>query len=276
MSYDSYTRKKILLALCFIVPLLLIFGMSSIGKRIASGAFNSYFTSWSGFRTGMTRLGKSVFSKGEKEKMEQLENQLYELQIRAAVFERIEEENRQLRTVLGLNIPQKWHCTHAPLTMRDPAVWNREFWIGKGSEDRIKPGNPVLLDGFLIGRISEVMNETAKVCTIASPECRFSAFVQGKNGTSYPCIFSGADKASPVSAPLCFADYMDKNAIIGEGDFVITSGLGTQIPYGIPVGTLIQDANGKCPALIDNARASSFVKPLADFSNFSFVTVYHQ
>ena len=72
----------------------------------------------------------------------------------------------------------------------------------------------------------------------------------------------------------CRVDFLPKDASLSPGDAVVSSGMGGQLPYGIPVGILVTDEIGRCPILIDNARAMSFVMAAADVAHIRFVTVF--
>ena len=274
MSYDNYTKRRLALALCFIVPLLFLLGVSAFGRRLASGAYSGYGSSWSGLRSGMSRLAGALLPGKANEERARKEEMLGDLLEKERSFGELADENRRLRSMLGLKAPAGWKCIHAELSRRDPAVWNMEFWIDRGAEDGVAPGNPVLIDGVLAGRVSEVLGQSSRVNTVASPLCRFSAFIRSSEGTVHPCVCSGAGDGLSPSGAICSVDFISKDARLAEGDYVVTSGLGTEIPYGIPVGTMVPDSEGNCPTIVDSARAMGFVRPMADLRKLSFVTVY--
>ena len=158
--------------------------------------------------------------------------------------------------------------------MRDPANWMLEFRISRGEQDGVSAGSPVLSGNCLVGRVIETYNESALVATIASPECRLSVFAVRNDGESYPCVFFGTSRMDSGSKVECGIDFLPKDATLTPGDDVVTSGIGGQIPYGIPVGVLKTDSMGHCPVVIDNARAMSHVMASADVAHTRFVTVF--
>ena len=255
------------------VPLLLMFGLSSLGRRASSGASSPFMAICQNVRHNLGRVW-NVLSGKEDEKTEADENLLSGLLAGQREFNDVKEENRQLRAMLGLDVPAGWRPIRAEVIMRDPANWMLEFRISRGEQDGVRIGSPVLAGDSLAGRVVEVYNESARVATIASPECRLSVFVQNGDGISFPGVFSGASRMDTGTKVECRVDFLPKDAVLSPGDPVVTSGMGGQLPYGIPVGMLVTDEIGRCPIIIDNARAMSPVMAASDIARTRFVTVF--
>lgn len=273
MLNDQYSKRQLVTTLCILVPVLLFFALSNFGKRLAAGASSPF----SGILQTVCRNASNAWNaiRGEEEETLKADRILLEeLLANKRSTEDILAENKQLRSMLNLPVPAGWKPVYAELSMRDPAAWTREFRISRGENDGVKVGNPVLMGHVLVGRVVETFNETARVATIASPECRLSVFIQNTAGVSYPGVFSGFSGMASGSRLECRIDFLPKDAQLQAGDLVITSGIGGQIPYGIPVGNLEMDAMGRCPVIIDNARATSLVTPYADVNNVKTVVVF--
>ena len=259
--------------LCIVVPLLLLFGLSNMGRRTAAGASSPFAAIGQNIRRNAAQIWNILRGK-EDDRAERNAILLDELLVKQREFDEVKDENRQLRAMLGIKPPSGWKTVRAEISMRDPSTWMLEFRISKGEQDGVRVGNPVLAGNILVGRVTETYNESAIVATVASPECRLSVFVQNTAGQSYPAVFFGMSRMDSGQNMECMVDFLPKDAVLGAGDVVVTSGMGGQIPYGIPVGRLETDDRGRCPMLIDNARASSFVTPAADVAQVLFVTVF--
>ena len=216
----------------------------------------------------------NVLNGNDDERADSNEILLSELLAKQREFNDVKEENRQLRSMLDVDAPVGWRAIRAEVIMRDPANWMLEFRISRGEQDGIRLGAPVLAGNSLVGRVIETYNESALVATVASPDCRLSVFVQNADGLSFPGVFCGTSRMDSGSKVECRVDFLPKDASLSPGDAVVSSGMGGQLPYGIPVGILVTDEIGRCPILIDNARAMSFVMAAADVAHIRFVTVF--
>ena len=273
MLDDQYSRRQFTTVICIVVPLLLLFGLSNFGRRASSGASSPFMVIFQNAKHNLRQIW-NVLSGKVDEKVESDEVLLGELLARQREFNDVKEENRQLRAMLELDAPSGWRPVRAEVVMRDPANWMLEFRISRGERDGVRVGSPVLADNCLVGRVIETYNESALVATVASPDCRLSVFAVRNDGEPYPCVFFGASRVDSGSRVECRVDFLPKDAALSPGDAVVTSGMGGQVPYGIPVGALAADDKGRCPVLIDNARAMSRVVSSADVAHIRFVTVF--
>ncbi len=262
------------LSLFILLPLMLIFGLSIIGRRTANAVFTPFISITDYLGETSVRMWSYIVGKKEPGKQVTDEILLNELLARHRSYDDLIAQNEQLRAMLNLPPLPGWRAIHAELTTRDPATWNREFWIGCGSDDGIKLGNPVLSKGYLVGRVVELFNRSARVATISSPECRLSVYAQNGEKELFPGVLTG-DGGLYLAAPASvLVDYLSKDAVLAADNLVLTSGLGNEVPYGIPVGTLLADKGGHCPTIVKHAYAQAHVRPFADFIKLHFVIVY--
>lgn len=235
--------------LALLVCLLLLFaaGLSRFGRRTGSGVmspFMAVFRSVCGVASG---VWNGVFSGEGSDVTGSYEVLLREAEVRIAGVQELVEENRQLRTLMKLPPLPGWKALYAEVIMRDPAVWNWSFRINLGEADGVVPGAPVLFGSHIVGRVSEVFNRSADVATLVNPVCRIGVQVISANGV-YPGILRG-DGAVSGGGPAAIVDYLPKDAVIEDGAAIVTSGLGTELPAGVPVG--IVRGGGR---IVDDAR----------------------
>ena len=113
--------------------------------------------------------------------------------------------------------------------------------INKGSDDGITAGMTVLNHHGLIGRVSSVLPGSCEVLLLPDHESAVGARVQSTREAL------GVVKGDGTSTGKLQMVHLQHDAEIAEGDIIITSGLDTVYPEGIPIGTVTsiqQDANG--------------------------------
>ena len=270
----SLNKNAFSISLFFLLPLLLLFGLSIIGRRTASAVFTPFITITDYLKETSVTIWTAVVGDETKAKQTADEILLHEMLVKQRSYDELLAQNEQLRAMLELPPLPGWNCHHAELTTRDPANWNREFWIGLGSDDGLSLGNPVVSKGNLVGRVAELFNHSARVATISSPECHLSVYVQNGEGEKYPGVLTGDGALHLAASASALVDFLNKDAPIAAGNLVFTSGMGNELPYGIGVGTLQTDADGHCPTIVKNAYAQAHLKPFAEFDSLRFVIVY--
>ena len=94
----------------------------------------------------------------------------------------LEGENLLLRATLGGRSvalpPDGAETVSARVTLRSPHRWWQEIRIDAGSRRGVRPGVPVLQNGFLVGRVSRVDQEESWVDLISSAELLVPAVVE--------------------------------------------------------------------------------------------------
>ena len=152
----------------------------------------------------------------------------YEVE-RVALLEK-EKENVILKNQLSF-IKENTDFSLIPAYVIGKAPTN--FWqyliSNKGENDGIKVNQAVVFDGVLLGKIVEVNLTTAKVFLLESPNAAVPALAQDSRA-------SGLVKGE-IGYGLIFED-VSKNALLKQGENIITSGLGDEYPRGILIGKL--------------------------------------
>jgi rod shape-determining protein MreC len=130
------------------------------------------------------------------------------------------------------------------------------FVIDKGSDDGIKPYDPVVTSDGLVGVCYDVSTSTSKVRTLYSPKTAVGVYSVRKKVTG---IIEGDVELAQKG--LCRMNYIDKTADIKVGDIIITSG-SQNFPASQLVGTVketgMEDSGLSMYAVIEPA-----VKPTA-------------
>ncbi len=141
----------------------------------------------------------------------------------------------------------------------DPNVPLRAIVINRGTRDGLAVGMPVLTEQGLVGRIIKVAANASQVLLITDQSSAISARLQTTRSEG-SVVGQGGDDLEMTFIPL--------DAQVKQGDLVITSGLGGNLPAGIAIGQVVsvqQEQN----ALFQNA----VIRSLNNFDTLETVLV---
>jgi rod shape-determining protein MreC len=141
--------------------------------------------------------------------------------------------------------------------------WFNEFYIDKGLNDGIYEGCNVLCDEGLLGIVVESYDDYARVRAIIDDRANVTGEI---GGAGYLCTVEGS--LQTMENGYLLATDIDKNAIISEGDKIITSSVSDRYLYGITIGyvtSIEQDSN--------NLTQSAHIIPTVNFTDIKDVLV---
>jgi len=151
----------------------------------------------------------------------------------------LEEENRQLRGLLGLQDRVPASYIHANLMRPGTAGSKSMFRLDVGSDQGVQPGDPVLMRNGqigLVGVIREVSPGAAIGLDWSHPEFRANAMTADGliTGLVEPRAgaFIGGERLLLSAIP-----YHER---LGPGILITTSGQGGVFPRGIPIGEVLE------------------------------------
>ena len=188
------------------------------------------------FRDAWGWMSELLDAKSENERLrddvEALRRQLIGSQTAA-------RENDELRALLqyieGDRFPENYRALATRVIGRPSSPFSQEVVIAAGSEDEVARYDPVVTEVGLVGLVSEVGPNAAKVTLLSDQESAVSAVVLRSGAT-------GIVRHGPSSSTLLL-DRVDKDQFVERGDTVVTAGwrsgdLESVFPYGIPIGTV--------------------------------------
>ena len=165
---------------------------------------------------------------------QQLKAQLNALYNDVIDYDKVLEENRELRVMLELKEEYSDYrfsppCNVIARTTNDPYG---SFTIDKGAKDGIAPGDPAVTESGIVGVCFEVSPSTSKVRTLYSPKTAVGVYtVRSK---TEGIVEGGYDLAANGRIRM---SYISKESDISAGDVIVTSG-STNYPAGQLVGTV--------------------------------------
>jgi rod shape-determining protein MreC len=161
--------------------------------------------------------------------------------------EQLAQENRQLRELMGARERSAVKSVVAEVLYdtRDP--FTRKLVLDKGLQHGVAAGQPVVDPAGVVGQITRVYPLSSELTVLTDRNMTIPVQVQ-RNGVR-AIAFGGAE---PGRMELRF---MSVNADLKEGDAVVTSGLDSLYPAGLPVGRI---------ASIDRSRTGNFARVVVD------------
>ena len=150
-----------------------------------------------------------------------------DLQSKLSVLKEAQHENEILKKELGFaNTSGELKLIPANIIGRSITGYLRTIIIDRGSKDGLKANQGVVSQGFLVGTIKEVYENSSEVTLITNYNSLVPVILQDSRGTG---LLRGGLKGLTVEdIPL--------NITIKNGEDVVTSGLGGDIPAGILIG----------------------------------------
>jgi rod shape-determining protein MreC len=176
-----------------------------------------------------------------------------ELRVQALQTGETREENARLRRLLILKDRLPLATVAGEVIGREAGGWVRSLTVNRGRGDGIAQQTPVIVPNGLVGRVVQVHRGAAVVQLLNDPASTVGAVVQR---TRTAGLVEG-DAGGAVRFKFMARD----GATVAPGDLVVTSGLGTLFPKGLPVGRVVR-IEDKGSALFHFA----VLAPVVDFS----------
>ena len=194
----------------------------------------------------------------------QLKAQNDELVLRSLLYEELEEENAQLRALLGeYDERAEMNPVLARVIASESGNYFSTFTINKGKKDGVDTQMAVITSAGLIGYTYEVFESISKVITVIDDQASLAALIESSRD-------QGAVKGTLGSTgePLCRMYYLSADSVPRPGDRVITSGVGVSFPKGLLIGYVRESTRA-----IEDNKHYIVVEPAADFEHIENVLV---
>lgn len=225
------------------------------------------------FQRGITTAGTWLISQADRlETIERLQAENDELQARV---DQLTEENMQLtqdkyelntlRELYELDAQyESYDKVGAHVIAKDSGNWFYSFIIDKGLDDGLAIDMNIIAGGGLVGRITSIGPDWAKVTTIIADNFSVSGMVLS---TSDNLIVTG-NLESYEKGVISFSKLQDSADVVVIGDKVVTSNISDKYLPEILIGyitTIESDSN--------NLTKSGTLTPAVDFEHLDEVLV---
>jgi rod shape-determining protein MreC len=171
-----------------------------------------------------------------RERNAELEQTVAQLTVENLRLKEIEAENVRLRSLLQFrdanpSFTYKGGQVVGRIVANEPTSIVKSILIDIGSSNGIEPGMPVVTERGLVGRVTDVYRNAARVLLITDSSSNVNTMLQN---TRLRGILRGRAGQLPIM------DYLPQDQQILVGDIVVTSGEGGSFPVGIPVGQVVE------------------------------------
>ena len=245
--FSIYSKPAKIVSGAIVVPLQ--DGMNGIGK---------WFTNKADYFNSVKKLTK---------KNKELESQVNELTEENSLLAQNKYELERLRDLYQLDQDySSYEKIAANVIGKDSGNWFDIFTINKGSKDGIKKDMNVISGGGLVGIVTDVGKDYAKVRAIIDDESSVSVSFANTSDTG---IVSGDLKL--MDDGVMNVTEVLKDAKVTEGDMVVTSKISDKFVPGILVGYV---TNIKLDS--SELTQSGQIIPVVDFKHIDEVLVITQ
>lgn len=194
-----------------------------------------------------------------------LQAEVNDLTMKINLLQQDKEELERLRELYQLDqYYSDYKTVGARVTANDSGNWFRSFIIDKGKNDGIKVDMNVMAEGGLVGIITEVGPNWARVRSIIDDTSNVSALLLS---TSDTCIVNG-DLTLMQEGKIRFEQLPNSDTEIKSGEPIVTSHISNKYVQGILIGYINEvheDAN--------NLTRSGYIVPAVDFQHLQEVLV---
>jgi len=270
-NQSSFSSKYLLLILSIICVLLM--GLSLITDKVngplRAVANYTIVPMQNGINTvgiWMSDLTKNLDTLKELQaENDALKAEINDLTMKINLLQLDKEELTRLRELYKLDeYYSDYQMIGARVTSNDSGNWFSSFVIDKGKNDGIKVDMNVMAEGGLVGIVTEVGPNWARVRSIIDDASNVSALVLS---TSDTCIVNG-DLTLMQEGKIRFEQLPNNDTEIKSGEPVVTSHISNKYLQGILIGyinEIHEDAN--------NLTRSGYMIPAVDFQHLQEVLV---
>ena len=170
-----------------------------------------------------------IFTSGHlKEQVDELEKRNQSLFSQIISLKEIEDENKSLRSALGLTLQKDYSLALAKIIGKD--ISQDYILINKGGEDGILENMPVITEEkVLVGKISEVYNKFSRVMLISSTKSSLDAKIISSSASG---IIKGSGNLK------VYFDLVPREETINKEEIVITDSISGVFPESLLIGRI--------------------------------------
>lgn len=270
-NQSYFSSKYILLILCCVCVLLM--GLSLVTDKVGGPLRAIANYTIVPMQKGINSVGEwmSDFTQNFatiqelRKENEALQAEVDELKVTNNLLQQEKHELERLRELYALDeLYSEYEKVGARVTANDSGNWFSSFVIDKGSNDGIEVDMNVMAGEGLVGIITEVGPNWARVRSIIDDSSNVSALILS---TSDTCIVNG-DLTLMQDGRIRFEQLANNGTEIVVGEPVVTSHISSKYLQGITIGYISEihvDSN--------NLTRSGYITPVVDFEHLREVLV---
>ncbi|MEP0963532.1 MAG: rod shape-determining protein MreC [Roseobacter sp.] len=171
----------------------------------------------------------------------ELRSELRRMQAWKEAALQLEQENARLLDLNNVRLDPRLTFITGVVLADSGSPFRQSVLINVGARDGLVNGWATM-DGIgLVGRISGVANNTARVILLTDASSRIPAIIQP---SGQRVIIAGDNGAAPI------IDFLEDSDVVRPGQRVVSSGDGGVFPAGLLIGQVATDPNGKLRVIL--------------------------
>lgn len=222
-------KKRLLFLLFVIISFVLITFQTYKSPfqplKFFTNIFNKFHEITHSVKDSISAPFKRILLRDEENK--KLQAEIARLRIEQQKYQEVFFENRRLKNLLLLKEKEPRYVTAAHIIAKSTDQWSNMLILDKGSSDGVKKDMTVITHQGLVGKISHVTDSYSYLLLLTDINFSSAARIQ-KSRVEGILSGKGFNK--------CILKYIPYDESVVIGDIVITSGLDTLFPKGIPIG----------------------------------------
>ncbi|NLW21271.1 MAG: rod shape-determining protein MreC [Clostridiales bacterium] len=152
----------------------------------------------------------------------------------------------------------------ADIIGRDTSNYSFVLTLNVGANNGVTDNMAVVVPGALVGITFDTLDATTKVRGIIDTNVAVAAVIQSNRD---PGTVSGTLAIDGTQN--CRMYYLSYTTLPRPGDMVVTSGMNTGLPKGIPIGRVRESTRG-----MEDSKQFIVLEPIANFDHMEYVIVY--
>lgn len=236
--FAQHHRKlaALLLTLVTVAALIMGRGQHAVGQGSTSGLGARVAASpQRGMWAGMAQVGAWLKRAGgpHTAELELAQREIATLREEKAQLIGILQENERLRALVGFKERNpELELVPARVIARDTTPYFRAMRITLRVPNTVKPRQPVVVAGGIVGQIDRVTGSTAEVVLLSDPRSRIDAITQRGRVQG---VVQGLGHDRDYKAKVAYLSLKDE---VRPGDIMVTSGMGGVFPQELIIGTI--------------------------------------
>ena len=174
----------------------------------------------------------------------------------------LRDTNERYRQVLGLKTDPPIPMATARIVTDSRGPFANSRLANVGREAGIQPGNPVMSENGLVGRIVGVTDGASRVLLLTDVASRTPVMIDRTNARA---ILTGDGGPNPK------LEYLRGTNAVRSGDRILTSGDGGVFPRGLPVGVAVKGLDGRWRVVLASDKAAVDYVRILLFQDFTQV-----
>ena len=228
-----------------------------VGDAIAAPVTGVLATPGEWIGDGVDGIRGYFFAVSENRRLKEELREAREWQVAALA---LRDTNDRYKALLGLKTDPPIPMVAARTVSEARGPFSNTRLANAGKEKGIQPGNPVMSENGLVGRVIGVTDGASRILLLTDIASRTPVMIDRTNARA---ILAGDGGPNPR------LEYLRGQDPVKQGDRIVTSGDGGVLPRGLPVGVAVKGLDGRWRAVLASDAAPVDFVQVMQFQDFS-------